>query len=113
MDRGVIRFDRIYSYLIGCKPQPDLLFRLAAQHNRALDLHADEQDDPTIRTVDYIARKTIQQGWQGRVTVGHLCTLMFILKASSANYYLGLAERVTFYGDTRKRAVSLDNSQML
>ena len=40
-----------------------------------LDFHADSGDDPSALTCDYIAEQTIARGMQGRVTLGHLCTL--------------------------------------
>jgi cytosine deaminase len=40
-----------------------------------LDFHADSGDDPSRLICDYIAEQTIARGMQGRVTLGHLCTL--------------------------------------
>jgi cytosine deaminase len=40
-----------------------------------LDFHADSSDDPAMLTSEYIAAETIARGMQGRVTLGHLCTL--------------------------------------
>jgi cytosine/creatinine deaminase len=40
-----------------------------------LDFHADSGEDPSRLTCDYIAEQTIARGMQGRVTLGHLCTL--------------------------------------
>lgn len=53
----------------------DLIFQLAGKYEKAIDLHADESDDPSVQTVEYIAGKTIQTGYQGRVTVDHLVSL--------------------------------------
>lgn len=52
-----------------------LIFELAAKHDKPIDLHTDESDDPDMRTVGMIADHTIAHGYQGRVTVGHLCSL--------------------------------------
>jgi cytosine deaminase len=53
----------------------DWFFDTAAAYDVALDFHADSADDPRLLTCDYIAEQTIARGWQGRVTLGHLCTL--------------------------------------
>jgi cytosine deaminase len=53
----------------------DEIFELAARLDKPVDLHTDESDDPAKETVSYIADKTVQYSYQGRVTVGHLCSL--------------------------------------
>ena len=53
----------------------DWFFDTAEAYNVALDFHADSADDPRLLTCDYIAEQTIARGLQGRVTLGHLCTL--------------------------------------
>jgi cytosine deaminase len=53
----------------------DWCFDTAEAHNVPLDFHADSSDDPAMLTCDYIAEQTIARGLQGRVTLGHLCTL--------------------------------------
>jgi cytosine deaminase len=53
----------------------DWFFDTAAACNVRLDFHADSSDDPGMLTCDYIAEQTIAHGMQGRVTLGHLCTL--------------------------------------
>jgi len=57
------------------EPEIDKLFELAGRMGCPIDLHADESDNPLVRTAAYIARKTKACGWAGRVTVGHLCSL--------------------------------------
>jgi cytosine deaminase len=60
-------------------PTPDAdiarLFRMADELGCPIDLHADENDDPAVRTVLTIAAQTKRYGFEGRVTVGHLCSL--------------------------------------
>ncbi len=69
------------SDLIGGFPLPgdekivDLLFHLAREYDKRLDLHVDEKDDPEPLAIRYVAKKTIQEGYEGRVTVDHLCAL--------------------------------------
>ncbi len=53
----------------------DRIFELAARYGVPIDLHTDESDDPGKRTVSYIADKTVEYGYQGKVTVDHLCAL--------------------------------------
>ncbi|ARK32017.1 amidohydrolase family protein [Halalkalibacter krulwichiae] len=53
----------------------DEIFSYAKQHNLPLDLHTDESDDPAVDTVLYIAEKTKQFHYQGKVVVDHLCSL--------------------------------------
>ncbi|MGH7353065.1 MAG: amidohydrolase family protein [Candidatus Rokuibacteriota bacterium] len=53
----------------------DWFFETAQAFGVPLDFHADSADDPAMLTSDYIAEQTIARGMQGRVTLGHLCTL--------------------------------------
>jgi cytosine deaminase len=53
----------------------DWFFDTAEAAGVPLDFHADSGDDPSRLTCDYIAEQTIARGMQGRVTLGHLCTL--------------------------------------
>ena len=53
----------------------DWCFDTAEAFNVPLDFHADASDDPALLTCTYIAEQTIARGMQGRVVLGHLCTL--------------------------------------
>jgi cytosine deaminase len=53
----------------------DWFFETAQAFGVPLDFHADSADDPAMLTSDYIAEQTITRGMQGRVSLGHLCTL--------------------------------------
>jgi cytosine deaminase len=53
----------------------DWFFDTAEAAGVPLDFHADSSDDPSRLTCDYITEQTIARGMQGRVTLGHLCTL--------------------------------------
>jgi len=53
----------------------DIAFAIAAEHDADLDMHVDETDDPGARTLQYLAAKTIREGYEGRVTAGHTCAL--------------------------------------
>jgi cytosine deaminase len=75
-------------------PEPDIdkLFALADRMGCPIDLHADESDNPGVRTAACIARKTIDRGWAGKVTVGHLCSLAAMPDADAAAIIGLLAE---------------------
>ena len=53
----------------------DIAFAIAAEHDADLDMHVDETDDPGARTLQYLAAKTLREGYEGRVTAGHTCAL--------------------------------------
>ncbi|MGZ4633352.1 MAG: amidohydrolase family protein, partial [Actinomycetes bacterium] len=38
-------------------------------------MHVDETDDGAVRTLAMVIEETERRGWQGRVTVGHVCSL--------------------------------------
>ncbi len=61
-----------------CRKHIDAVFDLAEKYDAPVDMHADFQTDttdPRYAMVDYIAEVTIQRGWQGRVTLGHMTSL--------------------------------------
>lgn len=57
----------------------DAAFRVALELDRDIDIHADLPLKPSVALDDlevvHIARRTLEYGYQGRVTVGHACTL--------------------------------------
>ncbi len=55
----------------------DEYFRLAKEYEADIDLHADGLNSTTARTAEYIARKTIDEGMEGRVQVGHVSALSY------------------------------------
>lgn len=57
------------------KRHVDTCLSLGARDDLLIDLHVDETDDPTARTAEYLAARTIEEGLEGRVTAGHLCAL--------------------------------------
>ncbi|NLJ79740.1 MAG: amidohydrolase family protein [Firmicutes bacterium] len=52
-----------------------IIFDLAEKHDRPLDIHTDESDDPQDLTILEIAKQTVARGLQGRVSVAHCCSL--------------------------------------
>ncbi|WP_168118607.1 amidohydrolase family protein [Paenibacillus sp. HB172176] len=52
-----------------------LLFKQAEKLGVPVDLHVDETDNPSMRTIETICHATIAAGYEGKVTAGHLCSL--------------------------------------
>lgn len=50
-------------------------FELARRFDADLDMHVDETDDGAVRTLAIVIEETERFGWQGRVSVGHVCAL--------------------------------------
>jgi cytosine deaminase len=56
----------------------DAVFDMAQEHGANIDMHADFADDatdPRFTAASYIAQKTIDTGYQGRVSLGHVTSL--------------------------------------
>ncbi|QHD08100.1 amidohydrolase family protein [Pseudomonas sp. R76] len=53
----------------------DFVFDLAKRYDKDIDLHQDFADHAEHMSIEYLARKTHQEGYQGRVCVGHLTSL--------------------------------------
>jgi cytosine deaminase len=53
----------------------DRLFAAATKHELDLDFHADETDDVSAISLKKIAEAAIWSGFEGKVTVGHCCSL--------------------------------------
>lgn len=50
-------------------------FDLAQEFDADVDMHVDETDDGSIRTLAMVVAETEARGWQGRVSAGHVCAL--------------------------------------
>jgi cytosine/creatinine deaminase len=55
-------------------------FELAEKTGKPVDLHVDETENPGVNTLEVIARETLERGMNGRVTVGHCCSLEFMMQ---------------------------------
>lgn len=53
----------------------DLIFEIAKKYNKPIDLHQDFSDEATDISIEYLCHKIIEEGYQGRVSVGHLTAL--------------------------------------
>jgi cytosine deaminase len=49
----------------------DTCFELAARHGRDIHMLVDDTDDPNSRSLEYLAWKTMREGYHGRVTASH------------------------------------------
>jgi cytosine deaminase len=49
----------------------DLVMDLAAEFDVDVHMLADDTDDPTSRSLEYLALQAIERGWQSRVTASH------------------------------------------
>ncbi len=52
-----------------------ICFEVAKAFDADIDMHVDETDDASVRTLEMLADLTIENNWQGRVTAGHTCAL--------------------------------------
>lgn len=55
--------------------QIEIAFEIAQANDADVDMHVDETDDPYWHTLELLAEKTIETGYQGRVTAGHCCAM--------------------------------------
>jgi len=55
--------------------QVDELFEIALRKNADIDMHLDNSDNAVAFTLPYVCKKTIEAGYQGRVTVSHIPSL--------------------------------------
>jgi cytosine deaminase len=52
-----------------------ICFDLAQEFDADLDMHVDETDDGSVRTLEMVVDETVRRGWEHRVTAGHVCSL--------------------------------------
>jgi cytosine deaminase len=70
----------------------DFIFALAKEFDLDLDLHVDFSDNQEDRTVEYIAERTIAEGYRGRVAVDHLTSIGSIPADEAAKMIAKMAE---------------------
>ncbi|HKO73041.1 MAG TPA: amidohydrolase family protein [Bradyrhizobium sp.] len=49
----------------------DICFEIAKRHDRDIHMLVDDTDDPNSRSLEYLALKTMREGFQGRVAASH------------------------------------------
>lgn len=64
--------------------QVDELFDIARANDADIDMHLDNWDDASVFTLPYVARKTIEHRWRGRVAVSHIPSLSHVSNAEAA-----------------------------
>lgn len=90
---GIVESEKSYAYLeealklgadvVGGIPATEkdpikhleMIFDLALKYDVDIDMHVDETDDPDVLTLKDLAEMTIENGYEGRVTAGHCCSL--------------------------------------
>ena len=55
--------------------QIEIAFEIARHYDADIDMHIDETDDPYWHSLEVLAEQTIANGYQGRVTAGHCCSM--------------------------------------
>jgi len=59
------------------KKHVDLIFEIAKKYDVDIDMHIDQTKDPGAKSLAYTAWKSIQLGYEGRVTGGHCVSLAY------------------------------------
>ena len=49
----------------------DKMFDLAVKYNKDVSMLLDDAGDPDLRTTEMLIKKTLEKGWEGRVTIQH------------------------------------------
>lgn len=55
--------------------QIEIAFDIARKNDADIDMHVDETDDPYWHSLELLAEKTLETGYQGRVTAAHCCAM--------------------------------------
>ena len=58
----------------------DRMMEAATAHGLDLDFHVDESDSPNARSLERIADAALRNGFRGRITAGHCCSLALYLE---------------------------------
>jgi len=69
----------------------DRCLDLASDHDAPIDMHVDESDDPNARSLETLAARVIEAGFDRGVTAGHTCALA-AYDESHARRVIGLVE---------------------
>lgn len=67
-------------------------FELAKRYDRDIHMLPDDSDSPLARSLEYIAVRTIEETYQGRVTTGH-CSALSAYDHAHADYVIDLVKQ--------------------
>jgi len=76
----------------GMQAWVNFIFDLAGKQNVFIDLHAEATDAPSVASLEYIATKTIEHGYQGRVVVAHCSGLAAVDEETAARTVTAIKE---------------------
>lgn len=88
----------------------DYLFEMAKKHNKTVDVHIDQNNDPDEKDTELLARKVIEHGLEGRVNAVHCCSLA-AQQDDYMNEVIKLIKKADMSVIVSPRAM-LDNKQM-
>ena len=88
----------------------DYLFEIAKKHNKTVDVHIDQNNDPDEKDTELLAKKVIEHGLQGRVNAVHACSLS-AQEDDYMNEVIGLVKEADMSVIVSPRAM-LDGQQM-
>lgn len=69
----------------------DIVFEIAREFDKDIHMLVDDTDDPNSRSLEYTAVKTIEEGYQGRVTASH-CGALAAYDDTYASKVVGLVQ---------------------
>lgn len=61
----------------GSRLHIDKIFEIAKRYEKRIDTHIDAACDPNLRSMHYLAAKTIREDYQGKVAAGHAVALSY------------------------------------
>lgn len=86
----------------------DICFELAKRHDRDIHMIVDPADDPNSRSLEYLAIKTLREGWQGRVSTSwdalgsyndaYAAKVIELVKAADISVLCNTHVTLMFYG---------------
>lgn len=80
----------------------DFCFELAARTDKDIHMLVDDTDDPYSRTLEYLAVRTAEEGWHGRVSASH-CGALAAYDHSHAEKVIALVKEagITIFSNTQ------------
>ncbi|CAM3622451.1 amidohydrolase family protein [Erysipelothrix urinaevulpis] len=75
MDKGADLVGAVPYNDLDANDHIDFVFEVAKKYDVDIDLHQDFADNADKISIEYLAKKTIEEGYHGRVSVGHLTAI--------------------------------------